>query len=146
MKPVLVCASLSLMSAFAFAAEPVAAAAESCAAPVIPPVSTSTVGLQRVQKAIKQWDDCVANQETDENIRLDEEVKAKAKAWLAATIQYSNGQAAGNAVPMRHEFERVEWRLTFAERQRAKASLNNVPMERTENRMAMAPEPRRENQ
>ncbi len=87
-----------------------------------------------------------ANYDDHENIRLDEEVRAKAKAWLAATIQYSNGQAAGMTVPARADFERFEWRLTFAERQRAKAILNNLPMARTEDRTAMAAQPRSERQ
>lgn len=129
MKPVLVFASLSLLSMCAFAADPAAAPAAACAVPVIPAVSTSTVGVQRVDKAIKQWDDCVAKQETDENMRRDDEVKAKANAWLAATIQYSNGQAQGGAVVARVEQDKRELVLSATDLERIRfASLNKKGM------------------
>jgi hypothetical protein len=142
MKPVLVFASLSLMSMCAFASEPAAATAGQCAAPVIPPVSTSQVGVQRVEKILKQWDDCVLAQSSDENKRLDAEVKAKSRAWMAATIQYSNGQAAGTSILSRVEVDKFEAIISRTERERFDAKRQAMNQERVATTPSTPQQPR----
>jgi uncharacterized lipoprotein YajG len=121
MKSVLVLASLSLFSACAFAAEPADALATACVAPVFPPVSTSNVGAQRVEKRIRKWNDCVASQATEENKLRDVVVKAQARKWIAATLQYVGGRHAGVVTSGRYEHERITPRIAFDEREKLEA-------------------------
>jgi hypothetical protein len=132
MKSVLVLASLTLCSACAFAAEPAAASAEACVAPSFPPVSTSNVGAQRVEKRIRKWNDCVANQATDENKLRDVVVKAQAKKWIAATLQYVGGRHAGVVTSGRYEHERVTPRIAFDEREKLEALSSPATFTRSE--------------
>jgi hypothetical protein len=94
MKSVLVFASLSLISACALAAEPAAAPAAACKAPVIPAESTDVKLGRLVVKDINQWRDCIVAQPTEENLRADAMVKEKEIAWRAATVNHFRREAA----------------------------------------------------
>ncbi len=124
MKSVLACVSLSLISACAFATEAAAVSQQPCAEPVVPPVSTSSVGVNRVQKSIEKWNNCVASQATEENKQRDEVVKQKIAHWVDATLQYSGARHAGVVATGRHEHERVTPRIVFDEIAKLKALTN----------------------
>lgn len=84
MKSFFVCLSLSLFSAGVFAAD-----GKPCVVPVIPAISTQLVDYMGVVHRVKAWNACVAGQQTEENMRLHQEVTAQAMAWLAATADYA---------------------------------------------------------
>ncbi len=136
MKSVFACVGLSLVSACAFAAEPTMEASGQCVAPVIPSVSTSTVGALRVARVIDAWKECVAKQDNEETQRLDLDIQAQTKQWLAATVQYSNGNASHNGVIGRQEYEKYEQRLTFVEREKIKAILRKSDPDRLASELA----------
>src|ERR1043165_9756968 len=82
-----------------------------CPQPDFPPRSTSTESVRRVEKSLKAWRTCFRaaagqQQNVDEKVAASREyrqVKARHEAWIAATIQYSNGQAYGRLASARVE-------------------------------------------
>ncbi len=135
MKSLFACVSLSLISACSFAAEPSASAdnIESCVAPVLPPVSTSSFGVNRVQKTIVKWNDCVAAQPTEENILRDAEFKVKVAQWVDASLGYIGGRYAGVVANGRRDYERFDTRIAFDEREKFRALSRPADFDRVDN-------------
>lgn len=82
-----------------------------CPQPDFPSRSTSTESVRRVEKSLKAWRVCFRSaagqrHSVDEMVAASREyqqVKARHEAWVAATIQYSNGQAYGRLASARVE-------------------------------------------
>ena len=82
-----------------------------CPQPDFPSRSTSTESVRRVEKALKAWRTCFRTaagqqQSVDEMVAASREyqqVKTRHEAWIAATVQYSNGQAYGRLASARVE-------------------------------------------
>lgn len=135
MKSVFACISLSLLSASVFAAEPAAADGKPCVVPVIPAVSTQLVDYLRVVHDVKAWNACVLGQQSEENLRLHQEVKVQAMAWLAATAKYSKENAPAEKTPAQiaaaerrsnaefdRTFDKIDARLTSLDHERQEAA------------------------
>lgn len=82
-----------------------------CPQPEFPSRSTSTESVRRVEKSLKAWRTCFRaaagqQQNVDDMVAASREyqqVKARHEAWIAATVQYSNGQAYGRLASTRVE-------------------------------------------
>lgn len=83
-----------------------------CPQPEFPSRSTSNESVRRVEKSLKAWRTCFRaaagqqQQNMDDMVAASREyqqVKARHEAWIAATIQYSNGQAYGRLASTRVE-------------------------------------------
>jgi hypothetical protein len=82
-----------------------------CPQPEFPSRSTSTESVRRVEKSLKAWRACFRaavgqQQSVDDMVAASREyqlVKARHEAWVAATIQNSNGQAYGRLASARVE-------------------------------------------
>jgi hypothetical protein len=82
-----------------------------CPQPDFPSRSTSTESVRRVEKSLKAWRTCfraaAGHQQSVDGMvaasREYQQVKARHEAWVAATIQYSNGQAYGRLASARVE-------------------------------------------
>ena len=98
-----------------------------CPQPDFPPRSTSTESVRRVEKSLKAWRACfraatAQQQNVDDMVAASREyqqVKARHEAWIAATIQYSNGQAYGRLASAR--VERDFWENLMARNGNARA-------------------------
>lgn len=98
-----------------------------CPQPEFPSRSTSTESVRRVEKSLKAWRTCFRaaaghQQSVDEMVAASREyqqVKARHEAWVAATIQYSNGQAYGRLASAR--VERDFWENLMAKNGGARA-------------------------
>jgi hypothetical protein len=88
--------SLLLLCAIAVQAQ---AASFDCVAPVFPPVSTSSEGVRRVEKQVRQWRACTEAHRAQMGLmeveRLRAEVDLGLAKWIASTRAYSNGQFKG---------------------------------------------------
>ena len=98
-----------------------------CPQPDFPPRSTSTESVRRVEKSLKAWRACFRaaagqQQNVDDMVAASREyqqVKARHEAWIAATIQHSNGQAYGRLASAR--VERDFWENLMAKGSNARA-------------------------
>ena len=82
-----------------------------CPQPDFPSRSTSTQSVRRVENALKAWRACfriaAAQQQSVDNMvaasREYQQVKARHEAWVAATVNASNGQPYGRLALARVE-------------------------------------------
>lgn len=103
-----------------------------CPQPDFPSRSTSTESVRRVEKALKAWRTCFRaaagqQQNVDEMVAASREyqqVKTRHEAWIAATVQYSNGQSYGRLASAR--VERDFWENLMAKGSNAGGSPRNT--------------------
>lgn len=121
MKSVILVLAFASASACALAAEaPGSSRAGPCAAPRIPAVSTSQAGADRVKKAVREWNACVAaTPGTDPAVAA--AVSEQARAWARATLDYSNGQRNSSVVAQTHERAKREHQRDIANAAQASA-------------------------
>lgn len=102
-----------------------------CPQPEFPSRSTSTESVRRVEKSLKAWRTCfraaAGNQQknVDDMVAASREyqqVKARHEAWIAATVQYSNGQAYGRLASARVERDFWEHMMSKSNGARAGSS------------------------
>jgi hypothetical protein len=105
--------SLPVFLFLVFAAAPVQAASFDCVAPVFPGHSTSSDGVRKIEKEVRQWRACNAAHRSRtgavEVDRLNTEVDASLAKWIAATRAYSNGQFNSHDKLTEMEREKVEY-------------------------------------
>ena len=104
---------LSMFVMLAFGSAPAQAASFDCVEPDFPAQSTSSEGVRRVEKQVRQWRACKASHRSEmgsaEVERLSTEVDARLAKWIASTRAYSNRQASGQRVRTEIEQEKAEY-------------------------------------
>ena len=105
--------SLTMFLMLAFNAASAQAASFDCVAPDFPAQSTSSEGVRRVEKQVRQWRACKASHRLEmssaEVERLSTEVDTRLAKWIASTRAYSNGHSGGQRVLTEMEQEKVEY-------------------------------------
>ena len=110
-------ASLTLARlALAFVVAPAMASSFDCVAPELPERSVTRESVHRVQKQIKTWRACYADQEASGNAtadaqKLNAEVDADIQKWMDGT-RLSSRNSASSAVLAQIERERIHYLRT----------------------------------
>ncbi len=103
--------ALSIFLLFIVGAGSAQAASFDCVAPVFPEHSTSSEGVRRIERQVREWRACTAEHrasaESVQVDRLNNEVEANLAKWIAATRSYSNGHSHNMLTEM--ERQKIEY-------------------------------------
>ena len=103
--------TLSIFLVFVAGAGSAQAASFDCVAPDFPVHSTSSEGVRRIERQVREWRTCTAAHraggEAVQVDRLNSEVDANLAKWIAATRSYSNGHSDNMLTEM--ERQKVEY-------------------------------------